>query len=86
MMNDYIYKSDSVFDNMSESIDDFYDEARVIEYAKCVLINRQDLDDFTVDSIYVSVNGGDDEYFLYYDDVELRLEVRDNLIYDYNRE
>ena len=85
-MNDYIYKSNLVYDNINTSIDDFYDEARVIEYAKCALINKQDLNDFIVDEIDVSVDFENDTYHLYYNDIELCLKVKDNLIYDYNRE
>lgn len=86
MMNDYVYKSSEVFNNINESFDDFCDEARVIEYAKCCLINNQELEDFCVDSIYVSVDKNGDEYYLAYNDVCLRIETVDNLIYDYNRE
>lgn len=85
-MNDYIYKSVEVFNNINESYDDFCVEARVIEYVKCCLINNQELDDFYVDSVYVSADKNGDDLYLDYDDVCLKVETVDNLIYDYNRE
>lgn len=86
MMNDYLYKSSEVFINMDESFDDFCAEAEAIEYVKCILINNQELSDFSTNYSYVSVYKDGDIYYLNYDDVKLKVETKDNLIYDYSRE
>ena len=86
ILNDYIYKSSSVFINIKESVDVFDYESSVIEYAKCVLINRQELDDFFVNGYDVSVYKSGDSYYLSSDMGTLRLDTSDGLILDYNNE
>lgn len=86
ILNDHIYKSAYVFSNIKESVDAFNFEASVIEYAKCVLINKQELDDFCVDGYCVEVSKSGDTYYLDSDMGSLRLETYDGLILDYNSE
>ena len=86
MMNDYIYKATSVFNNIQDSYDILAYEASVIDYVKCVLINKQELEDFYVDGYDVSVNKNGDTYYLSSDYGTLRLNTSDGLIIDYNSE
>ena len=86
MMNDYIYKATSVFNNIQDSFDILAYEASVIDYVKCVLINKQELEDFYVDGYDVSVNKYGDTYYLNSDYGTLRLNTSDGLIIDYNSE
>ena len=86
ILNDYIYKSTYVFSNIKDSIDVFNYEAGVIEFAKCVLINKQELEDFSVNGYYVDVLKSGDTYYLNSDMGTLRLETYDGLILDYNNE
>lgn len=86
MMNDYIYKATSVFNNIQDSFDILAYEASVIDYVKCVLINKHDLEDFCVNGYDVSVNKNGDTYYLSSDYGTLRLNTSDGLIIDYNSE
>ena len=86
ILNDYIYKSVSVFNNIKDSVEILNYEANVIDYVKCVLINKQELEDFYVDGYDVSVDKDGDDYYLYSSMGTLKLNTSDGLILDYNSE
>ena len=86
ILNDYIYKSVSVFNNIKDSMEILDYEANVIEYAKCVLINRQDLEDFYINGYDISVDKSGDDYYLSSYMGTLHLNTNDGLIIDYNSE
>lgn len=86
ILNDYIYKSISVFNNIKDSIQILQYEASAIEYAKCVLINKQELEDFYINGYDVSVDRDGNDYYLSSYMGTLRLITNDGLILDYNNE
>lgn len=86
ILNDYIYKSVSVFNNIQDSMEILDYEANVIEYAKCVLINRQELEDFYINGYDVSVDKSGDDYYLKSYMGSLHLSTNGGLIIDYNSE
>ena len=86
ILNDYIYKSVSVFNNIKDSVEILNYEASVIDYAKCVLINKQELEDFYINGYDVSVDKDGDDYYLYSSMGTLKLNTSDGLILDYNSE
>lgn len=86
ILNDYIYKSVLVFNNIKDSIEVLDYEACVIEYAKCVLINKQELRDFCINGYDVFVENNGDEFYLSSHMGTLHLNTNDGLIIDYNSE
>ena len=84
--SDYIFKANTVYDNLLEFEDTFALQAQVIDYAKCALIRNEDLTDYYVYGTYVSVYKNTNGYDLYFDDYHISLEVYDKQIIDYEME
>lgn len=81
-MSEFIINSNSIYILLKESIDDFKQEAKIIDEAKCYLINNKNLDDFNYDGAYTYETGVG--YCLIYNDLIINLEVEDGMITDYS--
>ena len=78
--SDYIFKADQVYRNLREFEESFESEAQVINYAKCVLIRKEELEDFYVNGISVSVYENHDGYELHYLDFVMDISVYEDQI------
>lgn len=81
--NDYIFKANNIYINLREYEDIFEKEAKVIGHAKCYILQNDDLDDYMVDGIYVSVYNTSNGYKLVFDEYVMELEVYDRQIVDF---
>lgn len=80
-MSDFIINANDIYYLLKNDIDNFSKEAKVIDEAKCYLINYKNLDDFDYDGAYGYETG--DGYKLIYDDLIINLVVEDGIITDY---
>ena len=78
--SDYIFKADQVYRNLRDFEETFESEAQVINFAKCVLIRNEELQDFNVNGISVSVYEDHDGYELHYLDYVMDLSVYEDQI------
>lgn len=81
-MSEFIVNSNNVYVLLKENIDDFKCEAKIIDEAKCYLINYKDLDEFNYDGAYTYETGAG--YCLVYNDLVINLETEDGMITDYS--
>lgn len=84
--SDYIYKADLVYENLKEYEDVFRMEAIVIDRVKCMLVRNEELDDFSIQGIYVSVYHQENGYDLYFGAYHMKLVVYEKQIIDYAME
>lgn len=82
--SDYIYKANNVYINLKEYEDIFELEALVLTYAKCYLIQNNELNDFIVNGIYVCTYGSGNNYELYFDNYVMKIDVYERMIIDYS--
>ncbi len=82
--SDYIAKADEVYHNLREFEEQFESEAQVINYAKCVLIRKEELEDFNIGGINVTVYQDHDGYVLHYLDYVMNLSVYEDQIIAFN--
>lgn len=80
--SDYIFNANNVYYNLNKHLDVFKLEANIINYAKCVLLRNEELDDFIIDNTYVDVYNNSNGYDLYFDEYILSIEVYDKQIID----
>ena len=80
-MSDYILNANTSFIYLKENVDSFYKEAKIIDEAKCYLVNYGNLDDFEYDDLYVYETGGG--YDIVSDEFVVHLEVEDKMIKNY---
>lgn len=80
MKSDYIISANRVYENLKEFEDIYEKEAQVISYAKYTLLRNEELDDFIVNGIYVSVYDMADGYELCFDGYFIDIDVYDKQI------
>lgn len=83
---DFITKTNKVYENLISFEDNFENEALILNYVKCVLLHYEDISDFTVNGVYVSVYVDSNGYDLFYENKRMHLEVYDRQIIDYDVE
>lgn len=83
---DYIIKTKNTLINLKNFEESFSDETKVIWRAKCLLMQNEELDDYYVDGIYVSVYRTSSGYNLKYMGYNVDLTVYDKQIIDYTIE
>lgn len=83
-MSDYIITSNNILIMLKDNIDSFEKEARIIDEAKCYLINYDTLDDF--EYLGVSAYEVGNYYYINYDGLNIKLEVKDGMILSYSYE
>ena len=81
--SDYIYSANTAFSNLQECEEIFELEANVISYFKCMLLRNDEIDDFYINGIYVSVYETPDGYELYFDSYEMNIDVYDKQIINF---
>lgn len=81
-MSEYIISADKVYILLNEAIDDFAREAKLIDEAKCYLVNYGNLDDFEYYGAYAYETGRG--YNLIYNGQVINLEIEDKMIVDYS--
>jgi len=86
MIANNIYSANTVFNNLKEYEDKFNDEYKVISELKCLLVNEQEISDYSIDGIWVGVSGGGSDYYLDFNDVRMHVYVKDKMIVDYDYE
>lgn len=74
------------YTNLQEAEEIFALQAQVIDYAKCVLMRNDVLEDYYVFGTYVSVYKNTNGYDLYFDDYHLSLDIYGKQIIDYKME
>ena len=82
--SDYLYKANEVFYNLQEYEDTFNYEAQILSYVKCILLRNEELDDFDINGIYVSVYDTSSGYELLFDTYTMEIEVYDKQIVDFS--
>ena len=80
--SDYIYYANNVFFNLREFEKDFSLEAKVINNVKCTLLRREELDDFYIDGVLVSISNIADGYELSFNNQTIDIIVYENQIID----
>lgn len=80
---DYIEKCNNAYCNLNEFTDSFYEEALIINHVKCVLLQNEELTDFNINGINVEVYEQNDSYSLFFDDIQINVDVYDNMVVDY---
>ena len=81
--SDYIEKANEAYCNLEEYQHIFEKEAYVISYAKCLLLQQNDLQDFYINGIGVNVYKHSNGYELYFDNYVIDIDVYDKQIVNY---
>ena len=82
-MNNYLYLSNKTYKELEEYIDVFEKESIVIDKFKCLLLQEEEIDDFSVNGNNVNVYKNNNEYTLLFDDLILQLFTKDKMIMSY---
>ena len=82
--SDYIVKANSVYRNLQDFEEVFAYEAAVLNRAKCILVRDEELEDFNVDGINVSVYRSKNGYQLNYLDYVMDIDVYEKQIIDFS--
>ena len=82
-MNNYLYLSNKTYKELEEYIDIFEKESIVIDKFKCLLLQEEEIDDFSVNGNNVNVYKNDNEYTLLFDGLTLQLFTKDKMIMSY---
>ena len=82
-MNNYLYLSNKTYKELEEYIDIFEKESIVIDKFKCLLLQEEEIDDFSVNGNNVNVYKNNNEYTLLFDDLILQLFTKDKMIMSY---
>ena len=82
MMNEYIINANNIYFVLEKNIENFYNEAVIIDELKCHLINFHDLEDFDYPDCFVNdfYNG----YEINYKNLHFYIEVEDGMIMNYS--
>ena len=82
-MNNYLYLSNKTYKELEEYIDVFEKESIVIDKFKCLLLQEEEIDDFSVNGNNVNVYKNNNEYTLLFDGLTLQLFTKDKMIMSY---
>ena len=85
-ISNYLITYNKINGELKDFIDDFYDEAKLINEAKCYLLNNGKLDNYLLSNNEVSVEKIDNKYLLSYNDCSYLLSIEDKMIIDYSIE
>ncbi len=80
---DYIYKADMIYERLEGFAKLFEVEAKILTYAKCVLIKDEELDDFSAGGTNVSVYNNGNGYDLYFLDYVMEIDVYERQIVNF---
>lgn len=80
MMTKRIITLDNVLIKLNNYSNEFYKEANVVNYFKCILLNELDIKEFNVNGISVYVEDKGDGYYLFYEDQCLKVVVQNKMI------
>ena len=83
MKSDYILCANQVYSNIKQAELLFEQEAYVLSYAKCALLRNEELDDFNIKGINVSVYNTGNGYELCFNGHTIEIEVYDKLVIDF---
>lgn len=84
LMSEYIVSANNIFLELKGNLALFEKEARLIDEAKCYLVNYKNLDNFEYENAYIYANN--DTYYIEYQDLNIRLKTKDGMIIDYSYE
>lgn len=79
-MSEFIINANKIYIELNDNISSFEQEARVIDEAKCYLINYKELDNFEYDGAYTYQTSYG--YCLCYNELVIKLEIEDGMITD----
>ena len=82
-MSDHLVTSYTVIAGLDAFTDEFYDEAELINEAKCQLLCSGELGSMQLSKGIADVSEYANGYYVYYNGLELYLEVKDRMISDY---
>ena len=82
-MNNYLYLSNKTYKELEEYIDVFEKESIVIDKFKCLLLQEEEIDDFSINGNNVNVYKNNNEYTLLFDGLILQLFTKDKMIMSY---
>jgi len=77
-------KADIVYQNLKEYEEIFESEALVINHLKCLLLREEDIDDFNVNGINVSVYNSSDGYQLFFENYVMEVSVYEKQIVSFS--
>ena len=77
---DYIISANTIYNRFRQSQDSFYKQALIIEKAKCMLLQDDNLENFYVDGCFVSVYSYGNRYGLYFDNYCIEIDVYERQI------
>lgn len=83
MKSEYISSANLAYSNLKDSEEAFRQEAYILSYAKCVLLRREELNDFYTNGVYVSTYKTGNGYALYFDNHYINIDVYENMIVDF---
>ena len=86
MKTDYIIKTKEALYNLAQYENDFELEAKIIWRIKCLLMQREEIDGFYVDGVYVNVHKTSEGYQAYYRNITMNLTVYNKQIVAYSVE
>lgn len=82
-MNNYLHLSNKTYKELEEYIDIFEKESIVIDKFKCLLLQEEEIDDFSINGNNVNVYKNNNEYTLLFDGLTLQLFTKDKMIMSY---
>ncbi len=83
-MSEYIITANNVEIRLKEFIEEFENEAEIINEAKCILLNYGVLEDYDLKKGRTQVSNSGSNYIVEYNGTCLYLEVEDNLVVDFD--
>lgn len=84
LKSDYIISANKAYANLEESESLFEEEVYVLSYIKCALLREEEIDDYYINGIYVSVYDTNNGYELCFNGYKLDIEIYDKQIIDIN--
>lgn len=84
LKSDYIISANNVYNNLIQLEDIYEKQAQVISYAKYTLLRNEELEDYVINGIYVSVYKTSSGYELCFDEYSIDIDVYDKQIVDFS--
>lgn len=83
MYQNHLKTASEVYDNLRAKEEVFIQEARVVLFMKCALLNGWDMHDLNLDSYAVDIFQNGNTYRVSYEDIVIDLEISEDKLYDY---
>ncbi len=83
MYQNHLKTAIEVYNNLRAKEEVFIQEAEVVLFMKCAILNSRDMQDLNLDGYVLDVYQNGNTYRVSYKDIVIDLEINEDKIYDY---